>query len=492
MGRRPWLVALLGGGAAALGHAPFHLWFVALPGFVLMAWAITREGSPRQGFGRAWTAGAVYFAISLHWIVEPFLVDAATHGWMAPGALFLMAGGLALFWGMAGWLALRINGTPVATAIAFAVALTVAELVRGVIFTGFPWAMPAYIWAETPARASVAFIGSYGLTFLTILAASLFAVASTSRASFVAALVLCSIVFGAGFARMNDISAPSELGRVGVVHPSIPQTEKWVRENVPNHINRMLDLTREVSGEADMVVWPEVAVVYPLDVAGPVLERAADAADGVPILTGINRREDGDWFNALVEVQTGGLVGEVYDKVHLVPFGEYIPFKLAFLRAMAATSSNGFSSGDAVRLIDTPLGRALPLVCYEGIFPRHIFKAGDRADYLLLITNDAWFGTFAGPYQHLDQARFRAAEHGLPVVRVANAGVSTVIDRFGRVDITMGLGEIGARAYDVEGGPPTLYSRTGDWPLWVLLALVWAALLVTKRRNAIAKPCSSV
>lgn len=164
MGRRPWLVALLGGGAAALGHSPFHLWFLALPGFILMAWAITREGSPRQGFGRAWTAGAAYFAISLYWIVEPFLVDAATHGWMAPGALFLMAGGLALFWGMAGWLALRVNGTPVATAIAFAVALTVAELMRGAIFTGFPWAMPAYIWADTPVRASVAFIGSYGLT----------------------------------------------------------------------------------------------------------------------------------------------------------------------------------------------------------------------------------------------------------------------------------------------------------------------------------------
>ena len=209
-------------------------------------------------------------------------------------------------------------------------------------------------------------------------------------------------------------------------------------------------------------------------------------------MLGINRRDDEDWFNAMVQVGPGGLVGEVYDKVHLVPFGEYIPFRLGVLRAMAATSSNGFSSGEQVRLLQTPLGRALPLICYEGIFPGLVFRTGERADYILLITNDAWFGTFAGPFQHFDQARFRAAEHGLPVVRAANAGLTSVIDRFGNVESTLGLGEAGYSAHTVRTGPPTLYARMGDLPLIIILIGLTAVLLRSKCRNSIANDTASV
>lgn len=492
---RPWLVALVGGALAALGHAPFHLWFLALPGFVAVVWSVSRAETPAGGFRNAWFAAAAYFGVSLHWIVEPFLVDAATHGWMAPGALVLLAGGLALFWGAAGWLAHRLADGPSMIGLAFAVVLTAAEVLRGVLFTGFPWAMPAYIWAETPLRAAVAFTGSYGLTFLMLVGAALAAAGVSSKRSGLAAGVLLGALFAIGMVRLNDSAEERPLGHVGLVHPSIPQSEKWVRSEVPGHIDRLLELTRDVTSAdpaVDLVVWPEVAVVYPLDVAGPVLVEAARAAGDTLLITGINRRTDGDWFNSLVAIGQDGAVGITYDKVHLVPFGEYIPFQLGFLRAMAATSSNGFSAGDAVRLIETPLGKALPLICYEGIFPRHVFKAGNRADYLLLITNDAWFGTFAGPFQHLDQARFRAAEQGLPVVRAANSGVSTVIDRFGRIAAPMGLADVAARGYPVLSGPPTLYARTGDMPLFVLLAVALAILLRVKSRNAIAMNRSSV
>ena len=131
------------------------------------------------------------------------------------------------------------------------------------------------------------------------------------------------------------------------------------------------------------------------------------------LITGINRRDaDDNWFNALAVIGPNAILEETYDKVHLVPFGEYIPFRIELLRAMAATSGFGFTAGEKVRAIDTPLGRALPLICYEGIFPGHIFRADERPDYLLQLTNDAWFGTFSGPYQHLDQARFRAVRTG--------------------------------------------------------------------------------
>jgi len=235
-----------------------------------------------------------------------------------------------------------------------------------------------------------------------------------------------------------------------------------------------------------MIVLPEVAVVYPLDVATGSLTALSGAARDATVALGINRREAGEWYNSLVTLEPGGVIAEVYDKVHLVPFGEYIPFKLSILRAMAATSSNGFASGRAVRLIDTPLGRALPLICYEGIFPGHVFLAGDRADYMLLMTNDGWFGDFAGPYQHLDQARFRAVENGLSVVRVANEGISTVIDPRGIPAAPLGLHETGARVFQVEAGRETFFSRYGHWPVFLFLALSMTALWVAATRNTIA------
>ncbi|MEO0915984.1 MAG: apolipoprotein N-acyltransferase, partial [Pseudomonadota bacterium] len=301
-------------------------------------------------------------------------------------------------------------------------------------------------------------------------------------------------LFGAGGLRLSDDQGGEALGTVGIVHPNIPQREKWSPDKVPGHVDRLLSQTSELAatGTVDLVVWPEIAVVYPLDTAGPVLSAASDAAGGVPVMLGINRRDGGNWFNAMVQVDPGGQMGAVYDKVHLVPFGEYIPFRLGFLRAMAATSSNGFTAGDGVRLLDTPLGQALPLICYEGIFPRHVFRAEGRADYILLVTNDAWFGTFAGPYQHLDQARFRAAEQGLPVVRVANVGVSAVIDRFGTVRDPLGLDETGFRAARVLSGPPTIYAQTGDLPVIAFLALAGSVLWWTRRRNTIANARASV
>ncbi|MEM6387461.1 MAG: apolipoprotein N-acyltransferase [Pseudomonadota bacterium] len=481
---------------AALGHAPFHLWYVAFAGFAAVFWAVSQAGSRGHAFRLGWLAGVAYFAVALHWIVEPFLVDAATHGWMAPGALVLLAGGLALFWGLAGWSAYLVVGRSTSrAAFSFAVTLVACELLRGHAFTGFPWATPAYIWTETPVRMASAYLGTYGLTFATLLCAASVATARTRRLNGAVALVAIVALFGAGQFRTTDGSVQTELGRVGIVHPNVPQTEKWVRTEVPEHIDRMLTLTRslaEPDEDVDMIVWPEVSVVYPLDTAGPVLTAASAAAQEIPVMLGINRREDEDWYNALIELDGDGSVVETYDKVHLVPFGEYIPFRLGFLRAMAATSSNGFSAGEAVRLLDTPLGKALPLICYEGIFPGHVFQAKARADYILLVTNDAWFGTFAGPFQHLDQARFRAAEQGLPVVRAANAGVSTVIDRYGNYSQSLGLNDIGSLSQPVVTGPPTLYARTGDLPLYILLVLTLGALTMTKSRNSVAKQSSSV
>lgn len=505
-------LAFFSGAVAALGHAPFGIWPATVLGLACLIWLVAGDVNdknsnvtqsavaPRHRAGWiAWCAGAGYFGVSMHWIVEPFLVDAQTHGWMAPFALILLAGGLALFWALAGWLSKRLASSQPGRAFAFAVLLTAAELTRGHIFTGFPWALPAYVWAETPLRAATAYTGSYGLTFLMLVALALPTVFSSRLLGVLISAAVFGGLYALGASHMDyDQADARDLGTVRLVQPNVPQSEKWVREKVPEHLDRLMSLTGEAADQdqpVDLVVWPEAAVVYPLESAGPILQDAARAAqtgagDGAEVLLGINRQSaTGGWHNAMALVGADGAVADTYDKVHLVPFGEYIPFKIEFLRAMAATPGFGFSPGTDVRLLETKLGKAMPLICYEGIFPGQIFKADARADYLLLITNDAWFGTFSGPYQHLDQARFRAAEHGLPLVRVANTGISTVIDRFGQMDQadSIPLGQGGYRDVRVWNYETrTYYSRFGDNPLLVILFITLTGLTIARRRNAIA------
>ena len=485
-------LAMLCGALAALGHAPFGLWPLALAGFAGLVWLVVNGARP------GWTGwfGAVgYFGVAMHWIVEPFLVDIQTHGWMAPFALTLLAGGLALFWCAAARGAAYLGTTPRTKILAFAAFLTIAELVRGHLFTGFPWALPAYIWTDTPIRGAAAYMGAYGLSFLTLLGAACLAMPFGRSAGMIAAALLFAGVYALGSYQINSVATDRPpLGTVRIVQPNVPQAEKWDRKKIPEHFNRMLDLTRTASdAQADLVIWPEVAVVWPLDLANePLAQGMRAVATGTTsetrLITGINRRDAaGNWYNALAVVGRDAEVLETYDKVHLVPFGEYIPFKIDFIRAMAATAGFGFTPGDEVRAIGTPLGRALPLICYEGIFPGHIFRADERPDYLLQLTNDAWFGTFSGPYQHLDQARFRAVEQGLSLVRAANTGVSVVIDPVGKMSEQLGLGRAGVLDLPVPAPlSPTIYAQTGDLPVIVIVLITLSGLFVVKRRNAIA------
>ena len=486
--RRPGLWAAGAGALAALGHAPFSLAPVSLVGFAGLIWLVAVQTRSPWGAARiAWVAGTIYFAVSLHWIVEPFLVDVARHGWMAPFALVLMAGGLALFWGGAGYLAGYLGAARLSRGMAFAAALALAELARGYVLSGFPWALPGYIWIDSILSLFAADVGPYGLTAVTLLFTALPVV---WRRWWIGAVPLAAI--GA----LSMVEAPpsagsSSLGTVRLVQPNAPQDEKWDPEKAHVFVERQIGFTEAPKDGVDLIVWPETALPYRLDRATPVLQRMAGGADGVPVIFGINRSEDARNFNALVSIDATGAPTEIYDKVRLVPFGEFIPFgklaELVGLRSFAAQDGYGFSPGAEVRAIDTPLGQALPLICYEAIFPQHIRALDARPDYLLQITNDAWFGVFSGPFQHLDQARFRAIEQGLPLVRVANTGVSAVIDARGHVIAQLELNEPGYLDVVVpQGHAATLYSRVGDSPVLVLLSFLLAALARHRWRNAIA------
>ena len=483
---RSWL-APLAGAVAATGHAPFNLWPLALLGLTGISWIVASADGGRNKAIAAWLGGVGYFAVSLFWIIEPFFVDSDRHGWMAPFAVILVATGFALFWALAGWLSGRTGGG----AIGWALSLSLAEILRGHALTGFPWVLPGYIWTETPAIMGASVVGPYGLTTLTLILAAL--PVATPRKVIATLAALLGVAALIAWGQVAQVPSESHVGMIRVVQPNAPQHEKWDPEKASVFLRRQLLATSAPGNDVALVIWPESALQYRLDQAGPILKHMANAARGTPVVFGVDRVDGRRRFNSMVQIDADGLVTDIYDKVHLVPFGEYVPFgglaKRVGIRGFAARDGHGYSAGSDVALIDTPLGRALPMICYETIFPRHVRRAGERADYLLQITNDAWFGTFSGPFQHLQQARFRAVEQGLPLVRSANTGVSAVIGPDGRILDSLPLGESGFIDVPLPTPrPATIYARTGDLPVVLLLLMGLAAIFSVNR----AIPLSSL
>lgn len=477
-------VPLAIGAAAALGQAPWGLWPLTLLGLALL-YGLYRESDGWRAAARlGWLAGTGHFLIALHWITEPFMVDAARHGWMAPFALVGLAAGMALYWG-AGLALARLCGGGAAS---FVAAFGLAEIARGRLFTGFPWAQPGHALIDTPLLHWAAWVGAPGLLVLCLAGAVAFwHVLAGARGRGAAALAGLAALWPIGAALTPVAGAGPEAPVIRLVQPNAPQHEKWQRDKVQVFFDRQRAYSEAGGTVPDLVVWPETAVPVWLESAGATLEAVAASARGAPVVLGIQRSEGRRIFNALAVVAPGGDVAEVYDKHHLVPFGEYMPFGDVLGRlgiyGLASNEGQGYSPGPGARLIELgPLGRALPLICYESVFARDLRAAPGRAEMILLITNDAWFGKISGPYQHLAQGRLRSAEMGLPMIRVANTGVSAMIDATGRVTASIPLGEAGwLEAALPPALPETVYARLGDVPVLVLHALLMALSLWRNR-----------
>ncbi|NOX41249.1 MAG: apolipoprotein N-acyltransferase [Alphaproteobacteria bacterium] len=266
-----------------------------------------------------------------------------------------------------------------------------------------------------------------------------------------------------------------------LIQPNAEQEKKWDPRYSPVYFRRQLELSAEpAKTPRDLVIWPEAAVTLWLGQAPKIQKLITEAAGpNAQAIIGIRRFEGARIYNSMAVLGQDGRAREVYDKTHLVPFGEYVPFG-SFLSkfgiyGLAAEDGAGFSAGKNTgknrRLLDLgKLGQVLPLICYESIFPNMVHTDGPRPDWILQITNDAWFGKIAGPQQHLAQARVRAVEQGLPFIRVANTGISAVIDPNGRILAQLSMGVAGKLDADLPGHfAPTFYSRTGDWLMFALL-----------------------
>ncbi|WP_439104826.1 apolipoprotein N-acyltransferase [Celeribacter marinus] len=473
-------LAFVGAGAiGALGQAPFGLWPFALLAFAVAVTMWQQSASARHAAFRGWAFGLGYFLVSLSWIVNPFLVDPLRTAWMIPFALLSMCGGLSLLWGAAFFASKRLGIGPMGLVALWGL----AELLRGYLFTGFPWALPAYIWLDTSIAHLAAWIGPYGLTVVTLFAAAQIsrAVLSRSLVAGFSAIVTFALLFGVGIWAMVRPMPVDLTVSVRVVQPNASQALKWDPRYIPIFFERALEMS-DPEG-ADLVIWPETAVAPILDAAGDDLRAIHERISPAQAVVGLRRVDGYRGYNSAVLLSPQGEVAQVYDKHHLVPFGEYIPFPRVLtalgFRTFTADGGYGFSAGDGPALMDFgALGKALPLICYEAIFPRDL-RGTARPDWLLHITNDAWFGTFSGPQQSLAQSRFRAIETGLPMVRAANTGISAVIDARGTVRQSIALGQAGAFTAPLPApAQPTFYVRTKEMPSLLLIAIL---LLLTAK-----------
>jgi len=504
-------LALLAGLAAGLAHPPFGV-LPGLLGYALMLWVVEAPAARplRRAFFRGWLAGLGYFAVSVWWIVEPFMVDAKSQGWMAPFGLIFLASGLALFWGAAAALYRALRPAGFGRVLVFAACLSGAEWLRGHVLSGFPWDLPGESWraGSAPSQAA-ALVGVYGLSWITLAIASAPVVlfdARERRARAVAlgvALAALAGLYGFGVMRLRGSAATSASAPlVRVVQADIDQKDKWRPENLDQIFATYLDLSRRQGAvRPDIIIWPEGALPAVVDqLLAPNLpyapQLAAALAPGQTLLMGANRAKPGPagqyrYFNSLVAFRreaVGLKVTGIYDKHHLVPFGEFMP--LADLATKVGFRSlvhmpDDFTPGPPARPLSAEgVPPVQPLICYEALFPGLAREgrapAGLRPAWILNISNDAWFGVTSGPLQHLNLASYRAIEEGLPIVRATPTGVSAVVDAYGRLlpGARLGLGGFGV--IDARLPPalePTPYVRWGDGGyLLMLLAAMGVAV----------------
>jgi apolipoprotein N-acyltransferase len=486
--KAPKFVVLSGlailGAVAALGQPPIGATYATLIALIGLFYWFPQAKTPRQAAFGLWAFATAYFAVALRWLVEPFQVEADLFGWMAPFALAGMAAGLALFWAGAGWLALRLSTQAWMRIPMAVICVALAEVARAHILTGFPWGGMAQIWVDTPVSMGLSVFGPHGVGLLTLAFCAVLvdpAMRLPRRAFGAAGLAIASFIPALTTAPEQNSFEVTEH-TIRIVQPNAPQHQKWDPDFAATFFWRQVEATR--AGETpDLIVWPETAIPQLFNDAEETLKIVSDAARNKPVVLGMQRADLRGYYNSLLVMDGAGDVTQTYDKHHLVPFGEYMPmqwfFGLLGIEALAQRFNTGYAPGPGPKLIDLgPLGTALPLICYEAVFPQHARSADERPAFLLQITNDAWFGTYAGPQQHLAQARMRAIEQGLPLVRSANTGISAMVDPFGRITASLPLGEHGfVDAKLPMPRDPTLYSRTGDWSVAVLLLIALAGLI---------------
>jgi len=506
-------IALAAGVLSDLAMAPFNAWPVLFLTFPVVIWLIDGSGGGRlRGVPAAAMAGfwfgLGYFVPGLYWIGYAFLVDASTFAWLLPFAVLGLPAYLALFMATGFALARLIWTSDASRVFALAVGLTVSEWLRGHMLTGFPWNTLGYALSEPLALAqSASLIGLWGMTFLAVAIFASPAVlidkdarGRTPWIAPVAALVLLVVMGSFGAVRLAQNPTQMTKIKLRIMQPNLEQDAKFNYTAKAAVMHKYLTLSDRASGpqstgvrDVNILIWPESAFPFFLTREADAMAEIANLLPkGTVLIAGSVRAPDlapgeriSHAYNSIYVIDHDGSVVSVYDKLHLVPFGEYLPFQNYMERLgfeQLTKQQGGFIAGSVRHTLEIPnVPGALPLICYEAIFPAVARSSDDRPGWIVNLTNDGWFGISTGPYQHLQQARMRAIEQGLPLVRAANTGISAVIDPLGRIVARLGLGLEGV----LDSALPspiasTLYSGFGDIPAAIIVA---AGLLIALSRR---------
>lgn len=502
--RRPLLTALAAGLLSATGFAPLDWWPLLLVGLAVLLHLVHEAPSLRSALLRGWVFGVGHFAVGSNWLQHAFDYQDRMPPALGYLAVVLVAFYLAIYPAVAMGLAWRFKtqvplragwmGPEIGYVLAAAAAWMLTEWLRGVIFTGYPWNPLAAAWLPSGAASVAALIGTYALTGVTVVVAGTLYLAA--RRDYLPLLVTTVLLVG-GAAAGRGTEAPSAENRplVRVVQPNIGQEGLLDPDYNETVLAKMIALSGKPGLTPRLLVWPEGMVndyvedgypdtrYYRVD---PRLVRARIAAKLGPLDTALiggnalffdrNGRLAGAG-NSIWPVDPDGMLGTRYDKAHLVPFGEYLPARRFFEALGVARFAAGdidFVRGPGPRTIDVPgFGKAGMQICYEIVFSGHVVDSADRPDFIFNPSNDAWFGAW-GPPQHLAQARLRAIEEGLPILRATPTGISAVIDARGALVATIPHRVAGAVEVPLPAPlPPTLFARFGNW-----LALAAFALLL--------------
>jgi apolipoprotein N-acyltransferase len=507
-------IAFTAGAVSALAMAPFNAWpvlFLTFPILVLLIDGIASRGW--SGLIAAadigWCFGFGYFLSGLYWLGYAFLVDAATFGWLLPFAVIGLPAILAIYTALGLVLARLLWQPGPARILALAVCLTATEWLRGHAFTGFPWNAFGYALTAPLALAQAASVlGLWGLTFIAV---AVFAAPATlldrnakkRRPLLPFALAVLTLVALSSFGALRLARSPTlfvDGVHLRIMQPNLQQDVRFnyaARREVVDHY---LALSAQPGLEqVTHLIWPESPFPFFLTREADAFAQIARALPADTLLfTGAMRLADPDnpaqsgVYNSIYVIDHQASIRAVYDKVHLVPFGEFLPFEEILERIGLQTLTEqrgGFLAGDRHRLITLPgAPSALPLICYEIIFPGELMSSGERPGWIVNVTNDGWFGNSSGPYQHLQQARVTAIEQGLPVARAANTGISAVLDPLGRVIAALPLATEGVLDTPLPrsiGSP--LYVRFGDAPAAILILISFVVAVRGRGRAGAAK-----
>ncbi len=494
---------MLAGAIGALSMPPFTT--VALAFSFSIYWLLlTGFDRKLHVFSAGFLYGFGYFVASLWWVGNALLVGGNPYLWALPLAVCGLQALLALFPMVAASSQIVLPGRSLSAYLLFIASYSFWEWGRGHFFTGFPWNLAGMAWTNIlPMLQSLSIFGIYGLTLVTIFAATVPAFAWKGAASkrvryglAAFAVLLLGVMYTGGQIRLETYSTSyNNEVVVQLVTPNIPQADKWEYEHFWNNYKKTVDAIRmtpaengRVEGKTRLIVLPETAFQYSHFEDPRAVEELQDALRKYPektyLLTGLLRKTEAGYYNSLVGFDSNLEEKFAFNKFHLVPFGEYIPFQ-KYIPIGPVVAFSGFQKGDGPDSItlDPYTPSFSPLVCYEVIFPHAVVNPDKiRPQWMVNVTNDAWYGISPGPYQHLGHAVYRAIEEGLPMARSTNTGVTALIDPLGRILTESPLYETHVQESFLPRAlpSPTLYAQLGDKPFFILL--IFICLLAILRR----------